>query len=195
MFHNNRPDFSESSVRQYRESLCAYLREHSVLRGDFVLASGQKSNYYLDTRLTSLSAEGNALISYNMLAKIREMFTVDLVAGPALGACPIVTGISQMSYWTGDPLRSIYVRKQSKDHGTSKQIEGKLLPGDKVIMIEDVITTGSSVKNAIQAVRDAGGIVDNVLCLILRDPKGKESLEADMDLKVHYLFEGEEIVS
>jgi orotate phosphoribosyltransferase len=160
------------------EQLIHLLATRSARRGDFTLASGRRSTLYIDARLTTMSPEGLVLIGRLGLARIRERWTVDSVGGLTLGADPISYAISYASATTTMPLRAFTVRKEIKAHGTGKLIEGPFQPGDRVAVIEDVITTGSSALKAVSAVRDAGGLVDGVLALVDREEGGRELIEA-----------------
>lgn len=185
-------ELSEDLLLETRSKLLNILRERSVLYGDFTLASGQKSNYYMDTRLTTLSADGIFMISVLLLAKIKQIRpSATAVAGPQLGACPLITGISQLSCLMNSQLgllKGLYVRKATKDHGTQRLIEGPIVNTDDVVMIEDVITTGTSVCSAIEEIKKTGAKTEELICLVLRDEKGKEYIEEKMNVRVHNLF-------
>ena len=160
------------------EELVHLLATRSARRGDFVLASGRRSTLYIDARLTTMSPEGLVLIGKLGLARIREHWSADSVGGLTLGADPISYAISYASAMTTTPLRAFTVRKEIKTHGTGKLIEGPFRSGDRVVVVEDVITTGSSALKAVSAVRDAGGTVAGVLALIDREEGGRELIEA-----------------
>jgi orotate phosphoribosyltransferase len=112
------------------------------------------------------------------LGQIRERWTADSLGGLTLGADPISYAISYASATTTMPLRAFTVRKEVKAHGTGKLIEGPFQPGDRVVVVEDVITTGSSALKAVSAVEDAGGSVAGVLALVDREEGGREMIEA-----------------
>jgi orotate phosphoribosyltransferase len=159
-------------------ALVALLAKYSAKRGDFVLASGRKSNFYIDARLTTMSPEGLSMIGPIGLASLGNTgWNVSAVGGLTLGADPISYAISYASATSPRPLRAFTVRKEAKTHGTAKLLEGPFNPGDRVAIIEDVITTGGSALRAIDAVRDAGGIVAGVLALIDREEGGRENIE------------------
>ena len=159
------------------EQLVHLLATRSARRGDFTLASGRRSTLYIDARLTTMSPEGLVLIGKLGLAQIREHWTADSVGGLTLGADPISYAISYASAMTATPVRAFTVRKEIKTHGTGKLIEGPFRPGDRVVVIEDVITTGSSALKAVSAVREAGGLVTGVLALVDREEGGRELIE------------------
>lgn len=125
-----------------------------------------------------MSPDGLSLIGSIGLATLkRESWQIDAVGGLTLGADPIAYAISYASAATEKPLRAFTVRKQAKEHGTGKLIEGPFNPGDRVAIIEDVITTGRSAIQAIDAVRSAGGTVEGVLALVDREEGGREAIE------------------
>jgi orotate phosphoribosyltransferase len=141
-----------------------------------------------------MSPEGLSLIGPLGLAAIRDRgWTADSVGGLTLGADPIACAISYASASSKTPLRAFTVRKEPKTHGTGKLIEGPFLAGDRVVVIEDTITTGGSARKAVEAVRAAGGSVIGVLALVDREEGGREALEAD-GLVVASLTRAAEIV-
>ena len=156
-----------------RDSLIALLARRSTKRGRFTLASGQQSTLYIDARLTTMSPDGLALIGPLGLAALNgTAWNVDAIGGLTLGADPVSYAISYASALTETPLRAFTVRKEAKAHGTGRLIEGSFQNGDRVAIIEDVITTGTSALRAIDAVHAAGGIVVGVLALVDREPLG-----------------------
>lgn len=164
--------------------LIALLADRSAKRGDFVLASGRRSNLYVDCRLTAMSPEGQLLIGRAGLAALRRTgWPVDAVGGLTLGADPIAYAIAHTSALAAERgedemVRAFTVRKEAKQHGTGKLIEGPFQAGDRVVVVEDVITTGGSALKAVEAVRAAGGEVVGVLALVDRQEGGREALEA-----------------
>lgn len=162
-----------------RARLVALLAERSARRGQFTLASGRQSTLYIDARLTAMSPDGLALIGPAGLAAIDGAgWTVDAVGGLTLGADPVSYAVSYASALAGRPLRAFTVRKEAKAHGTGRLIEGPFQSGDRVAVVEDVITTGGSALRAVEAVRGAGGSVVGVLALVDREEGGREALEA-----------------
>jgi orotate phosphoribosyltransferase len=178
-----------------RDDLLSLLATRSAKRGSFTLASGRQSSLYIDARITTMSPEGLSLIGPLGLSAIRDKgWQVDAVGGLTLGADPIACAISYASASSNAPLRAFTVRKEPKTHGTGKLIEGAFRSGDRVAVIEDTITTGSSARKAVEAVRAAGGTVVGVLALVDREEGGRESLEAD-GLEVVALTTAAEIVA
>lgn len=165
-------------------TLIALLATKSAKRGDFVLASGRRSSLYVDCRLTTMSPEGQLLIGRAALKALRETgWTVDAVGGLTLGADPISYAIAHASALAaerneGEMVRAFTVRKEAKQHGTGRLIEGPFAAGDRVVVVEDVITTGGSALKAVDAVKAAGGIVVGVMALVDREEGGREAIEA-----------------
>src|SRR5215831_17707253 len=177
-----------------RDDLLRLLATRSAKRGSFTLASGRQSSLYVDARVTSMSPEGLSLIGPLGLEAIRDRgWAADSVGGLTLGADPIACAISYASASSGAPVRAFTVRKEPKSHGTGKLIEGPFRAGDRVVVIEDTITTGGSARKAVEAVRAAGGSVIGVLALVDREEGGREALEAD-GLSVESLTRAAEIV-
>jgi orotate phosphoribosyltransferase len=160
-------------------ALRTLLAARSARRGQFTLTSGRISTLYIDARLTTMSPEGLALIGPLGLGALRRAgWHVDAVGGLTLGADPIAYAISYASALAGEPLvRAFTVRKEPKTHGTGQLIEGPFRAGDRVAVVEDVITTGGSALRAADAVRSAGGQVVGVLALVDREEGGREALE------------------
>ena len=162
-----------------RDQLIRLLATRSARRGRFTLASGRESTLYIDARLTTMSPEGLALIGPLGIAALdTRPWPVEAVGGLTLGADPIAYAISYASALAGTPLRAFTVRKEAKAHGTGKLIEGPFHSGDRVAIVEDVVTTGASALKAAEAVRAAGGQVAGVLALVDREEGGREALEA-----------------
>jgi orotate phosphoribosyltransferase len=154
------------------------LLARSVRRGDFVLASGEHSSYYIDCRLTTMSAEGLTLVGHAGLAAIRDAgWDATAVGGLTLGADPVAYAIAGASFAAGPPIDAFTVRKEVKEHGTRRLIEGNLAPGARAVVVEDVITSGGSALRAIDAVEREGGQVVGVLALVDREQGGRERIE------------------
>ena len=161
------------------DGLLTLLAERSARRGHFTLASGRQSTLYIDARLTTMSPEGLALIGPLALTAILEAnWNVAAIGGLTLGADPVSYAIAYASASTPCPLRAFTVRKEAKAHGTGRLIEGPFEVGDRVAVIEDVITTGGSALLATESIRAAGGIVAGVLALVDREEGGREALQA-----------------
>jgi orotate phosphoribosyltransferase len=162
------------------ESLRRLLLERSVKRGSFVLASGQKSSYYIDCRLATMSAEGMGLIGRMGWAAIQRMgWRPAAIGGLTMGADPVAYAIAAASFGSTAPVDAFSVRKEPKDHGTGRLIEGNLNWGDAVVVVEDVITSGGSALKAVAAVEEAGGRVLGVLAVVDREEGGRAVLETD----------------
>jgi orotate phosphoribosyltransferase len=160
------------------ESLQRLLLERSVRRGDFVLASGRRSSYYIDCRLATMSAEGMVLIGrLGWEAIQRAGWNPEGVGGLTMGADPVAYAIAAASFGSGRPVDAFSVRKEAKDHGTGRVIEGNFKSGDAVVIVEDVITSGESAARAIAAVEQAGGEVLGVLAVVDREQGGRQVLE------------------
>jgi len=177
-----------------RGRLVRLLAERSARRGQFTLASGRTSTLYIDARLTTMSPDGLALIGPIALATIDEAgWTADAVGGLTLGADPVSYAIAYASALAGRPLRAFTVRKEPKVHGTGKLIEGPFRAGDRVVVVEDVITTGGSALRAVDAVRSAGGVVVGVLAVVDREEGGREAIE-NAGIQVRALAHAAELV-
>jgi orotate phosphoribosyltransferase len=176
-----------------RDSLVRLLRERSVRRGSFTLASGRQSSVYIDARATTMSPEGLAIIGPLALELIRGSgWNPDAVGGLTLGADPVTYAISYASATSLPLVRAFTVRKEAKAHGTQRLIEGPYAEGDRVVIVEDVITSGGSALRAADAVRGAGGLVLGVLAVVDRQEGGAESI-ADTGLDVVSLVTAAEL--
>lgn len=175
-------------------ALIALLKERSVRHGDFVLASGARSNYYVDCRPSTMSAVGQRLIGRMGLAAIRAAgWQPAAVGGLTMGADPVAYAIAGASADSGPAIDAFSVRKQPKDHGTGRRIEGNFDPARPVVVIEDVITSGGSALDAVAAVREAGGTVIGVLAVLDRRAGGREKIEA-AGIQVVALATADEVV-
>jgi len=162
-----------------RQRLIELLAKRSVKRGHFTLASGKSSNLYIDARITTMSPQGLALIGPLAIRMLKDArWELDAIGGLTLGADPIAYSISYASNLAPPLLRAFTVRKEVKIHGTGKLIEGPFQQGDRVAIVEDVITTGISALRAIDAVKSAGGHIQGVLALIDREEGGQEAIES-----------------
>ena len=180
-----------------RTALLDLIATHSFRLGEFTLASGQKSDYYIDCRVTTLHAEGGRLAGIVLLDLIRQHLPhARAVGGLTMGADPLVSNVASASAWElADHLEfealapeddhgpaptlihGFLVRKSEKTHGTGRRVEGFLEPGAEVVIVDDVCTTGGSTITAIEATRDAGMIVAGVLCLVDREQGGRLQIE------------------
>ena len=176
-----------------RARLVALLRSRSYRTGDFVLASGRRSTFYIDCRRTTMHAEGLHLIGALGLAAIRTLgWRADAVGGLTLGADPVAYAIAAATAEHPPAIHGFTVRKAPKTHGTAQRIEGCFEPGGHVVVVEDVITTGGSALDAAEAVRSAGGVVSGVLAVVDRGEGGRAALEA-AGLAVHALVHARDL--
>ena len=158
-------------------ALRALLRRQAVLRGDFVLASGRRSDFYLDARIVTLSSSGAWLVG-RTFNECLAGHPVDAVAGLAIGADPIVAAIATFAGFAGRELDGLIVRKDRKEHGTGRRIEGPWRDGLRVAVVDDTLTTGASSLEAARAIEDAGGTVEGVYALIDREAGAREAIRA-----------------
>jgi orotate phosphoribosyltransferase len=178
-----------------RSRLIDLLATRSARRGSFTLASGRQSDFYIDCRPTTMHPEGLAAIGPLGLQVLGERgWAASSVGGLTLGADPVSYAIAYASQLAGTPIRAFTVRKEAKSHGTGKVIEGAFEPGDRVVVVEDVITTGGSALRAVEAVRAAGATVLGVLAVVDRNEGGREAIEAT-GLEVAALVTAAEIVA
>jgi len=162
----------------YLARLKRRLREKSLFRGEVTLSSGKKSDYYLDCRLTTLDPEGSVLIGHAILALLAEKgIRADAIGGMSIGADPVVSAVVTMSHLEGRPLRGFLVRKERKEHGRQKLIEG-IEPGAvrDVVIVDDVCTTGKSTFDAIAAAESEGMKVAAVISVVDREEGGSDDL-------------------
>lgn len=158
--------------------LLALLRERSLRMGQFTLASGRASSYYIDARKTSMSAEGLEVIGQLGLDEIRRMeWPAEVVGGLTMGADPIAYAIALASRSSPPTVDAFSVRREAKPHGMGQRIEGCFRSGVAAVVVEDVITTGGSALMAIEAVRQAGGRICGVLAVVDREEGGRAAIE------------------
>ena len=156
-----------------REELLRILAEKSFRLGQFKLSSGGTSDYYIDCRLTTLDAEGALLTGETVLQEIRQQgWTADAIGGLTMGADPIVVATSVVSAQEGKHVNGFLVRKAEKTHGTGQRIEGFRDKPARVVIVDDVCTTGASTIQAIEAAREYGFEIVGVLCLVEREEAG-----------------------
>ena len=167
-----------------RSQLQALVQSKSIIRGEITLSSGRKSQYYIDGRMTSLSAEGAYLSARLWLPFLRD---VEAVGGLTLGADPFIGAILCICRLEQIPMAGFIVRKELKTHGTMKQVEGPLVAGSRVAIVEDVVTSGASAWKAIEAVRrlDCRGL--RVLALVDRE-EGTDEFFRDKGIAYFPLF-------
>jgi len=167
-----------ASTTEPRARLRELLRERSVRYGDFVLASGRRSRFYVDARQTTMSGEGLVLIGTVGLDQLGVRgWQPQVVGGLTLGADPVAYAIAAAARQRGVALDAFTVRKQAKDHGTGRRIEGCFVPGARVVVVEDVLTSGRSALEAVTAIEGEGGHVLGVLTVVDREEGGRATLE------------------
>jgi orotate phosphoribosyltransferase len=184
------------SLQRMRQRLIELILEHSfryAKRPRYKLASGRMSNFYFNCKPTTLDSEGMLLIGHLMYALIKkEGWAVDGVGGLTLGADPLANAIAYTFAIKGEHIKAFVVRKERKSHGTMAWIEGGVKKGDRVLIVEDVITTGGSSIKAINRARRSGLKVIGVLALIDRQEGGREAIERQ-GLPFRAIFTKEEI--
>lgn len=166
-----------------KQRLAEIIMERSFQYRDdppFTLASGKTSNYYFNCKTTTLDPEGMYLIG-NILFDMLHDADVTAAGGLTLGADPIANALSLISYQKNKPIKSFIVRKDVKNHGTKSPIEGNVTPGERVVIIDDVITTGGSTITAIEFAKEAGLVVDRVITIIDREEGGRENIQKYVD--------------
>lgn len=141
----------------------------------FTLASGKQSNYYFNCKPTTLDPEAMNLIGAIIFDMLKNT-DITAAGGLTLGADPIANALAVISFQKGKPIKSFIVRKDIKNHGTKSAIEGNVVPGEKIVIIDDVITTGGSTITAIEQARKAGLQVEMVITLIDREEGGRENI-------------------
>ena len=176
-----------------KKRLSEILREKSILRGEFKLASGKISDYYIDGRLTALDSEGLNLIGEIFLNEILKDPEISAVGGPTMGADPIVGSVLTHSGLKNISLNGFLVRKKEKEYGTGKLIEGNLKEGDRVVVVDDVITTGESVLKSISAVENAGAKISKVLVIVDRE-EGAEKKFSELGYDYYSIFKISELL-
>lgn len=161
------------------EKLLQLARDTGAIKfGHFVLTSGATSNRYFEGKLLTLHPAGSRLVAEAMFELIKDA-KIDAVGGLILGAIPIATAIAMLSNEKGQPIPAFLVREAPKEHGTGRQIEGHFKEGDRVAIVDDVITKGGSVEKAIRAVEAAGGRVVKVITIVDRHEGGADRLREE----------------
>ena len=173
---------SDDSKTRLRDIIAA----KSLSQGDFKLASGASSGYYFDMKPTMLDPDGACLIA-DLILDALEGEPVDCIGGLAYGAIPLVVAVVQRSAQRGRPLQGFYVRKEQKERGSERLIDGNLVDGGVAVVLEDVTTKGGSSLKAVTAVRDAGCTVNQVIAVVDR-LEGAETFLRENDLKLTALL-------
>ena len=179
-----------------RARLAEIIRRRSFGRGEIILASGRKSDFYFNLKPTMLDAEGAALLAELTFEALRND-NVDYVGGLEMGAVPIAGAIAQISWLKGHPIAAFFVRKKPKEHGARLAVEGlaqgETLKGKRVVIVEDVTTTGGSAIKAVEAVRDAGGEIALVFTMVDREEGAAENF-AQAGLPFRALYKASEFL-
>lgn len=164
-----------------RARLADIIRKRSFGRGEVKLASGRISNFYFNLKPTMLDAEGAALLADLTFQALQDE-RIDYVGGLEMGAVPIAGAIAQLSFVRGRPIQAFFVRKKPKEHGARLNVEGlapgESLSGKRVVIVEDVTTTGGSAIKAAEAVREAGGEIAFVLTMVDREEGAADAFRA-----------------
>lgn len=180
------------NIKELKRRLLALLKKEALKKGRFVLSSGKTSNYYLDGRIITLTPEGAYLVADIILELIKDK-DIDAIGGPTLGADPIVGAVAALSHIKKIPLKTFIVRKAAKTHGTQRQIEGpKLKKGNKVVLVDDVATTGGSLIEAKEALDKIGVSAKKAIVIVDRGEGAKENL-AKAGIKLYPIFSRSEI--
>jgi len=157
------------------QALVALVRQKALKFGTFMLASGKQSTYYLDGKQVTLDPAGARLVAEGILDLLDPANMPAAIGGMSIGADPITAAVVTMSAVRGTPIAGFMVRKQGKGHGTDQFIEGPVRPGDAVVIVEDVVTTGGSSLEAIQRAKDFGLTVTRVIAIVDRMEGGAEA--------------------
>jgi orotate phosphoribosyltransferase len=174
-----------------RQELQAHLLEYSLRFGDFTLTSGRKSDYYIDGKQTTLRSRSAYLVAQLILDEVKNT-GVDAVGGPTLGADPVIGAVMALAALEPIPLIGFIVRKEAKGHGTQRLIEGPLQPGMRVAVFDDTVTTGGSLKHAIDQIEAAQCTVVKALAIVDRQ-EGAQQNFAQWGYPFHALFTIDEL--
>ncbi len=175
------------NLTQLKAKLFDLLNKEALQRGKFVLSSGLESNYYLDGRVVTLSPQGAYLVASIILEMVRDD-ALDALGGPTLGADPIVGAVAALSQIAGCPLKTFIVRKQAKEHGRQQQVEGPALKkGDRVVLVDDVATSGKAILEAKAALDKIGVISQKAIVIVDRNQGAFENLDR-AGLKLESIF-------
>jgi orotate phosphoribosyltransferase len=158
-----------------RQELQRYLLEHSLRFGNYTLTSGRTSDYYIDGKQTTLRSRGAYLVAKLILDELKGIHHVDAIGGPTLGADPVIGAVIALAALKNVPLIGFIVRKEAKGHGMQRLIEGPLEPGMRVVLFDDTVTTGGSLKHAIDQVEAAQCTVAKVLAIVDRQEGAQQN--------------------
>jgi orotate phosphoribosyltransferase len=179
----------DAAAIDLRSELHALLYQRSFQFGDFILRSGRRSDFYFDGKQVTLDGRGLYLVSRLILQRVHQLAEITAVGGMTLGADPICAGVAALSGMEdARPLQAFIVRKEVKDHGTGKPVEGPTLhEGQKVVLVEDTITTGGALLQAYDRVLDTGAVPVEAIVIVDREEGGREAC-AERGLPLHALF-------
>jgi orotate phosphoribosyltransferase len=193
------PETSESSTLSKsasRARLAEIIRKRSFGRGEITLASGRKSDFYFNLKPTMLDPEGAALLAELTYEALKDD-GLDYIGGLEMGAVPLAGAIAQLSWLKGHPIAAFFVRKKPKEHGAKLAVEGlakgESLQGKRIVIVEDVTTTGGSALKAVEAVREAGGEIALVFTMVDRDEGATEAFR-DAGLEFRALYKAAEFL-
>jgi len=175
-----------------REELKEILKSRSILKGDFTLVSGRKSSYYINGKMTTLHSRG-LYLGAKLLLEGLEGVEYDAFAGPTIGADPIIGALLALCAERGAEKLGLLIRKEAKDHGTKNLVEGSCTAGTRVVLLEDVATTGGSLLRAAKAIEDAGGTIVMVVTLVDREEGAADAL-AEAGYRFDSLFKVKELL-
>lgn len=181
---------AKEEIKQLKIKLLALLKKEALKKGKFVLSSGKTSNYYLDGRIITLTPEGAYLAASIILELIKDK-DIQAIGGPTLGADPIVGAVAALSHLKKVSIKTFIVRKSAKEHGTQRQIEGpQLMPGSRVVLVDDVATTGKSLVEAKEALDKIGVRVKKAIVIVDRNEGARENLaKHSLDLEAIFKIE------
>ena len=165
-------------IQEMREKLLKIVIKDAYVKGKVILSSGKESDYYIDARRVTLSPEASFYIANIMLDMVKG-FDISAIGGPTLGADPMIGALSVVSFTQGNPLNTFIIRKESKGHGKKQQVEGPVLAeGDKVVVIDDVATTGKAFIHSLDVLQLMGIKVEKTICIVDRNDGAKEAVTA-----------------
>lgn len=177
-----------------RQQLLKKLRDSFVYSAEptFVLSSGRKSHFYIDCKKVTLDAEGATWVGLMILDRIADL-EIDAIGGMTLGADPIATAVAVLSYESGAPISAFIIRKESKGYGNQGYIEGRVGRETKVVVVDDVLTSGRATERTIRILQEAGCDVVKVIALVDRKEGGREHLER-LGFEVEALYTVEDLL-
>lgn len=181
----------DKTGRDLKRQLLSLLKKEAFRKGQIVLSSGRTSSFYIDGRSVTLNPEG-AYLAACLILDLLKGKDIEAIGGPTLGADPIVGAIAAVSFLKKKPIKTFIVRKTPKAHGTRRQIEGpNLKSGSRLVLVDDVATSGKSFAESIDILRSEGFIVDTAICIVDRREGAQETL-AQKDCRLISLFTPED---